>query len=51
MTALLDIDYEEDSEVQSYSESTLEKLTFDNWLDSGYRLVLPEKDLWSSDDY
>jgi hypothetical protein len=51
MPSLLSIEYEEDSDVQSYSETTLEKLTFDNWLDSGYRLVLPEKGLWSSDDY
>lgn len=53
MTATLEYETQDDFEtqVENISRYTLKKLALDNWLDSGYRLVLPEKDLWSSDDY
>lgn len=51
MTAILELDEFETKEELGYTQEQVQKLVFDNWLDSGYRLVLPEKDLWYSDDY
>lgn len=51
MTDVLDIDFSEEYESQDISEISLENISIDNWLDSGYRLVIPEKEYWSSDDY
>lgn len=52
MTAILELDeFETEEEELGYTQEQIQKLVFDNWLDSGYRLVLPEKDLWSSDYY
>ena len=53
MSVILDTDTDwQDSE--GYSEFSNEfnvaNLAIDNWLDSGYRLVLPEREYWS-DNY
>lgn len=48
MTATLDMDYEDTTEFTQ--DCSVKNLVFDNWLDSGYRLVLPEVECWS-DDY
>lgn len=48
MTAILDVEMEIDNEERlTYTQEQVQKLVFDNWLDSGYRLVLPEKEYWS----
>lgn len=48
MTAILDVEPDNN---EDYSEIMIEKLVFDNWLDSGYRLLIPEKESLFSDDY
>lgn len=48
MTAILDVEPDNN---EDYSEVMIEKLVFDNWLDSGYHLLIPEKESLFSDDY
>ena len=53
MSVILDTDTDwQDTEGYSEfsNEFNVENLAIDNWLDSGYRLVLPEKEHWS-DNY
>ena len=50
MTSILELDEVETEEELGYTQEQVRKLVFDNWLDSGYRLVLPEVERWS-DNY
>lgn len=54
MTVILDVETEDSFDNEGnkgYTEEQLQNLVFDNWLDSGYRLVLPDRQHLNSDYY